>query len=89
MIEQYDCKCQYSSNKQMSGIIKINKFQGGEDQDDGGRHHGEVAGPVQHARDHGEGRGENSLRHCRISGKLKNVKHDIQVGIVIVSFQVS
>ena len=42
--------------------------QGGEGEDDCGRHHGEDAGAVQHARDHGQGRGADSLRHCLLPG---------------------
>ncbi len=36
-------------------------FQGGEDQDDGGRHHGEAAGSLQHGRDHGQGTNDIKL----------------------------
>jgi hypothetical protein len=70
-------------------IQQTNEFQGGEDQDDGGRHHGEVAGPVQHARDHGEGRGENSLRYRRISGKKKQFNMIFKLELLGCHFQVS
>ena len=44
-------------------------LQGGEGQDAGGRHHGEVAGAVQHAGDHGKGGGEDAVRHSGLPGK--------------------
>ena len=44
--------------------------QGGEGENNRGRHHGEDAGAIQHAGDHGQGRGADSLRYCLLPGQI-------------------